>query len=369
MQETQQEMQHPRSSGPDKLLESMQQGMEESRLTAVEIGNLWFAYTSETLAHHLFVYFRKHMENPVIKPLATIMVDESRDELSQLKTIFTREDIPLPRGIAAEDIYLDAPRLFSDNLFIPLVRMMARAGLRFYTLAYTDSTRSDIREYFHQAVKRFLIHTQQAAELMQAKGIPPQPPQMPVPEQVDFVKKQGFMAGFFAKKRPLTALEINNIFFNAKANAFGKALLLGFSQVAQAAPIKQFIIKGENLANKFFTDLNKALQNENITVPPSFDGEVLDSTESPFSDRLMLLFTAFMNTIGLQRYGRGSILAMCQRRDLNAMFARMIMETGALGNEGSKLLIDRGWLEQPPLAPDRQALAEQGSPPPDKQLH
>ncbi len=60
----------------------------------------------------------------------------------------------------------------------------------------------------------------------------------------------------------------------------------------------------------------------------------------------MLFFTSFMNTLGLQRYGRG--LAMCQRRDLNAMFARMIVEAGALANEGSKLLIDHGWLEQPP---------------------
>ena len=136
---------------------------------------------------------------------------------------------------------------------------------------------------------------------------------------------------------------------------------------SQSAEIKRFLVKGKNLANKFFTDLNKTLQNENITVSPSLDGEVTDSTEPSFSDRMMLFYATFMNSLGLQHYGRA--LAMNQRRDLSAMFAKMIIETGILANEGAKLLIDRGWLEQPPLAPDREALIEQESPAPEKQLH
>lgn len=367
MRETQQEMQHPRSGGPDKLLESMQQGMEENRLTAVEIGNLWFAYTHEMLSHHLFNHFWEHMEDPVIEPVLTNLVEVSGSAISRLESIFTEEGAPIPRGIKGEDFNFDAPRLFADNFFVPLLKMMVGAGLQFYAVAYGDSSRPDMREFFRDSVDRLLMHTQQSLELTQTKGTPLPPPHMPVPEQVDFVKKQSFMAGILGKKRPLTVLEINNIFLAAQANALGKALLLGFSQVVQSAEIKRLLVKGNNLANKFFTDLNKTLQNENITIPPSYDGEVVDSTEPPFSDRMMLFYATFMNSLGLQHYGRA--LAMSQRRDLSAMFAKMIVETGALANEGSKLLIDRGWMEQPPLAPDREALIEQGSSTPDRRLH
>ena len=366
MNETQQEMQYS-GNASEMLLNNMPQVMQENRLRSVEIGNLWNSYSYESLSHHIFVYFLQHMKDPTIKPVLTNLVDTSKNFLSLLQSVFTKEGIPVPRGITSEDINLNAPRLFSDNLFIPMLKLMVKAALQFYSLAYSDSSRKDIREFFRDSVDRLLMHNQQAAELMQAKGTPVPPPYMPVPAKVDFVKKQNFMAGFFKNKRPLTALEINNIFYSAQANALGKAILLGFSQVASSTEIKQFIIKGKNLSNQYFTDLNQILLNENITVPPSYDGEVTDSTESPFSDRMMLFYVTYMDSLGLIRYG--TALSMIQRYDLTTMFAKMIVKTGALANDGAKLMINNGWMEQPPLAPDRDALIKQGNKSADERIH
>jgi hypothetical protein len=47
-------------------------------------------------------------------------------------------------------------------------------------------------------------------------------------------------------------------------------------------------------------------------------------------------------------------LSMVQRRDLAAMFAKIMVEVGAYAEDGNNLLIDMGWLEQPPLALDRK---------------
>lgn len=366
MNETQQEMQYS-GNVSEMLLNNMPQVMQENRLTSVEIGNLWYSYNYESLAHHIFVYFLKHMKDPNIKPVLTNLVDASKNVLSLLKSVFIKEGIPIPRGIASEDINLNAPRLFSDNLFIPMLKLMVKAALQFYSLAYSDSSRKDIREFFRDSVDRLLMHNQQAAELMQTKGTPVPPPYIPIPNKVDFIKKQNFMAGFFKNKRPLTALEINNIFFSAQANALGKALLLGFSQVAKSTEIKHFITRGKNLSNQYFADLNKILLNQNITVPPSFDGEVTDSTESPFSDRMMLFYITYMNSLGLQRYGVA--LSMVQRHDLSAMFAKMMVEVGTLANDGAKLMINNEWMEQPPLAPDRDTLIKLGNKSSDKQLN
>lgn len=57
------------------------QETRESRLTAVETGFLWNAYMSESFVHHLFVYFLKHMQDPVIKPVLVNLVDATKDFL------------------------------------------------------------------------------------------------------------------------------------------------------------------------------------------------------------------------------------------------------------------------------------------------
>lgn len=356
MSETGQEIQKSKSSY-EMLLNSVQLDMQEARLTTVEIGALWNAYISESLVHHIFVYFLKHMEDPIIKPTLINLVDATRDFLSLIKSVFVKEGIPVPRGITSGDINMDAPRLFSDSFFVPLLKSMAKVSLQFFALAYTDSSRSDIRKFFRDALDRLVMHNQQAAELMLAKRSPVPPPYIPIPDKIDFVKEQNFLAGFFVDKRPLSVLEISNIFFNAQSNALGKALLLGYSQVARSKEIKQFLIKGKNLSSKYFTDLTKFLLDQNITVPPSYDSEVSGSTESPFSDRMILFHSNFMISLGLQSYGMA--LSVSPRHDLAAMYAKMMAEVGTYADEGAKLMIKNEWMEEPPLAPDRDALARQ----------
>lgn len=350
--ETQQDIQNPRIF--EGLLNTNQHEVQEDRLTSAEIGSLWNAYISESFVHHVFVYFLKHMEDPIIKPTLINLVDATKDFLYLLESVFIKEGIPVPRGITSEDINLNAPRLFSDSFLVPLLKSMAKVSLQFFSLSYIDSTRKDMREFFRDGLDRLVMHNQQAAELMQVKGTPVPAPYIPIPKKVDFVKKQNFLAGFIVDKRPLSVLEINNIFFNAQSNALGKALLLGYSQVAKSREIKQFTTRLKNLSNKYYEDLTKILLYENITVPPNFDGEVLDSTESPFSDRMILYHSNFMLSLGLQSYGTS--MSMSPRHDLAAMYAKMIAEVGVFANEGAKLMIKNKWMEQPPLTPDRDAL-------------
>ncbi len=353
--ETQQEI--PRPSVFEGLINIRQHEVQEDRLTSVEIGSLWNAYMSESFVHHLFVYFLKHMEDPVIKPTLINLVDATKDVLYLLKSVFEKEGIPVPRGFTSEDINLNAPRLFSDTFLIPLLKSMAKVSLQFFSLSYIDSTRKDMREFFRDALDRLVMHNQQAAELMLAKGTPVPPPYIPIPKKVDFVKNQDFLAGFFGDKRPLSVLEINDIFLNAQSNALGKAILLGYSQVVKSTEIKKFITSLLAVSNKYYADLTKILLHENITVPPSMDGEVLDSTESPISDRMILYHSNFMVSLGLQSYGMA--IGMSPRRDLAVMYAKMMAEVGTYANKGAKLMIKNKWMEQPPLAPDRDALQKQ----------
>ena len=66
-----------------------------------------------------------------------------------------------------------------------------------------------------------------------AKGFYIKPPQIPIPEKVDFIKKQNYLNGFFGDIRSLHALEIAHLYDNIENNITSKALLIGFSQVAE----------------------------------------------------------------------------------------------------------------------------------------
>jgi hypothetical protein len=44
--------------------------------------------------------------------------------------------------------------------------------------------------------------------------------------------------------------------------------------------------------------------------------------------------------------------------DLSAGYARFITEILQYGKDGFSIMIERAWMEQPPLAPDRKAMAK-----------
>ncbi|MFB5196362.1 DUF3231 family protein [Neobacillus sp. KR4-4] len=52
--------------------------------------------------------------------------------------------------------------------------------------------------------------------------------------------------------------------------------------------------------------------------------------------------------------------SMGQRRDLTADYARMINEVALIAEDGISinLLIEKGWMEQPPSANDHESLAK-----------
>ena len=70
----------------------------------------------------------------------------------------------------------------------------------------------------------------------------------------------------------------------------------------------------------------------------------------------MLFHIATLLSAALGYYGEA--LSMCQRRDLSADYARMNMEIALIAEDGLNLLIEKGWMEQPPTAADHENLAK-----------
>lgn len=326
---------------------------EAIRLTSTEIGHLWNTYMLESTVHHMFSYFLQHVVDANIKDILEINLHMTNDSLVLLENTFKKAGLHTPRGTISEDVFLTAPRLYSDIFYVLYLNSMSQFALMTYSIAYSQSSRDDIRELFKHYLNRLILVNQQVTELMLKKGIYIRPPFVPTRLEVDFVKKESFLTGFVSDKRPLTVFEITNLFLNAQLNSVGKVLLTGFIQVAKSKKLQKYFIRGKELSSKYYHDLSNILLEEDIAVPPSYAGEVMDSTESPFSEKLMLFHSTWLTSLGLSTYG--TALASVQRRDLTALYVKIMAQVGIYGNNGVKLMIQNEWMEQPPLAPDRKA--------------
>lgn len=63
----------------------------------------------------------------------------------------------------------------------------------------------------------------------------------------------------------------------------------------------------------------------------------------------------WLNGSGIGHYGRS--MGQSPRYDLGLLYIRLTAEIAEFAEEGAKLMIENGWLEQPPQGVDRDQLA------------
>jgi hypothetical protein len=110
------------------------------------------------------------------------------------------------------------------------------------------------------------------------------------------------------------------------------------------------------LAEQQIETFNKILKDEEEigNIPVSM--EVTSSTVSPYSERLIMFLIALTSTTGF--YLIASSLSVSMRPDLITKFSLFMPKIMLYANKGMKIMIKRGWMEQPPLAVDRKSLSQ-----------
>lgn len=332
----------------------------DSGLTTVEIASIWSSYVFESMVHHIFSYFINNTEDKEIKAFIEYCQVDSRLHIHNYMAFFKKENLPVPRGTTSEDINIHAPKLFSDKFYIIYIKNMAKFALTNFAMAYSDCSRPDIRMLFKEHMESLVEVDRLAIEIKQSKNIYVTPPFAEVQSDVDFINdKKEFFAGFFTDKRPLSVLEIRQLFINLHSNAIGEALMKGFSQAASSKDIYNYLQKGEELSSKYYKIFSDIFADEGLDIPPTYEKEVFSVSpeESPFSDRLMLNHAVLLNAYGIGNYALG--MSQSLRRDLMAMYGKIMIEVGMYADKGAELLIKRHWLEQPPLISNDKQLEKQ----------
>jgi hypothetical protein len=171
------------------------------------------------------------------------------------------------------------------------------------------------------------------------------------------VEKQSYLTGFFGEKRPLLAQEISGIYYLLLPNFIAKYLLIGCRQTARATKVQEFMDRGINLIDELIDTMAPILEAEDIPIPTVSDFMVTASTEPTFSDRLIMYNITLLNTCGM--VNAVYMINNSLRHDIKVKFMTVVPAAGNYAEDGINILIENGWLEEPPRTVDRRKLVNE----------
>ncbi|MEH7097388.1 DUF3231 family protein [Neobacillus vireti] len=333
----------------------MAENGKQIRLTAGEIGQLFLQYLNDSSSICILSFFLEKAEDVEIKPLIEFALELSKSHIQKITAILTEEKNVVPNGFnIKEDVDITAPRLYSDSFVLNFLNQMSKVGLTTYSGSVGTSVRNDIRSYYMDCLSETMQLYDKTTDLLLKKGLYIRSPNLPNLEKVEFVKKQWFMLDVIGEKRPLVAAEVDNLFANLQRNSLGVAALTGFSQVAKDKDVKQFFLKGLEVGNKHIKLFRGKLEECKLPAPMGWDSEITNSTAHTFSDKLMMFFTSGLISLSIGYYG--TAVSQSPRGDLGSLYNRLSLEVQMYSEDGANIMIKNRWLEQPPMAADRDEL-------------
>lgn len=332
---------------------------EEDKIdwTSGEIGNLWNIYMANSMARCMFRHFLLNVEDKEIEDCLLAADELSKKILSQLENLFTTEGMAVPQGFLDADVNENAPKLFSDSFYLSYLDMMVKYGALYYSVALPGFSKMDLRHLITDINISTLNLSNKVTEVMLEKGLHVRPPYIPIPSEVSFVEKQSFFNGYFGDKRPLTAMEITHLFLNIQVNAVKTVLVMGFSQVAKHEEVRDYFLRGKKINIKQHNILSQIMYKEELPVSIPSQFMVTESTEAPYSDKLMLFHISNLSSAKVRNFGDS--MAVSTRHDLGATYIRFLMETANFAEDGGNIQIEHEWLESQPGNVDRNLLAKQ----------
>nr|WP_144926587.1 DUF3231 family protein [Paenibacillus bovis] len=329
---------------------------EQVKLTSAELSYLWSTYMADSMSVCVLTYFLKNVEDRQIEKLMAHSIDLSKQHLEKIRQIFAKEEIQVPIGFIEKDVNTKAKRLFTDTFYIKYMKQMTNGGITTYGRVLQHIYRQDIRGFFSKCLTSTVQLYNEITEVLIDKGLDSRPPTIPYPQKKEFVQKQSFLLEGLGRREALTGEEVSQLQFNIETNQIGTSLATAFSQVTGTKKVRDYMLRGKEIALKHISVFGDYLKNNSLPVPMSFDHEVTDSTESPFSDKLMMFHFGLMMYAGIGNYG--AAISASRKSDLVVDFTRLSGEILKYAEDGVNILIANEWLEQPPLAISREELAK-----------
>jgi len=339
---------------PGKMKSRAMDIVDNVPLDATEIAALWNTYVQYSMFICIFKYFSLTAEDNEIRPIMEDALDICHKRVNRVSELFNSEKIPLPIAFSDNDVNMKAPRLFTDAYYLHYMVNANKIAVGINGLSLITSGRADVRDFYHHSINSSVHLYNNTINVMLSKGIYVRPPIITTIRNVDYVKKQNFLGGFLGERRSLLAQEISALHSGIVTNNIGKRMLMGFRQTVSTKQLRKFMDRGIDMANNYIDIFSLSLTQEDVPDPIPWDFMVTDSTTPIFSDKLMMFHTIMITSAGILNYSAS--MATSPRHDLMANYSKALLEVANYLEDGTNVMIDNGWYEEPPRTVDRREL-------------
>jgi hypothetical protein len=314
---------------------------------------------NNSMSFCMLQHMLRHIDDEEIRDGVQLAYDLSSHHFSMLQAIMNEENFALPTGFSAEDVNLNAPKLYSDTFCMMYVNHMAKVGMLQNSASLSLSVRTDIRNHFTSALHDVTNLYNKTTEIAVGKGIFVRAPYIMLPIETDYIDSKKYLNGSnpFSNPRPLNAIEISHLYMNIQTNYIGAKLATSFAQTSQTLRVQEYMLQGKELSNKHVKIFSSALVDNDTIVPGSPDVCITYSTTSIFSDKLMMFHMSFLGAAGIGNYETAA--AASQRNDLVLSYERLSLEIAKYAKDDAYLMLQNNWLEQPPGTKDKDKLAKE----------
>lgn len=320
-----------------------------TKISSAELGALWMTYHKKTMILRLLAHLIEVAEDQEAKGLMSGLWDELHPQVIKMKAMFENEGAVTPDGFTDEDVNLEAPKLWDNGFDIMFSRILKEISMGMYVLHLTMSYRTDVIKIYRKLTEISENYYEKFTQYLLNKGLYTNPTYITMPKSTDYINDRNYAKGtdFFGEKRtPLNTVEFGYLYHSVESNIVGMQLLKGFSQVAKDKDVKKYFTKGAELSKEIISEISKILLENNIQSPSTPGGNLTNSTEAPYSQKMMMFCNYLLSGLSIGSGGFGAGFSL--RNDLqvkNAIFGKDVFE---YQREGIQLMMSKGWLEEPP---------------------
>jgi hypothetical protein len=328
-------------------------------ISGPEVGTLWLTYNEKTLIMRMLEYFIEKSDDQQAKNILGGLWQELNFYVLQMEEIFKDQGMAKPAGYTNEDVNLEAPKLYDNGFDIMFVRILKEVSMGMYTINMNMSYNDKIMQIY----EGLTVVTQKIYKLstlyLLERGILTLPPKVTMPKTTEFIKSKSYMNGFnlFGDKRALNDIELGILHHGIETNNIGLQLITGFAQCAQNKEVKQYFVKGKELAKKQIKVMEEILLDSDVQFAATSGSTVTTSTVAPFSDKLMMHCVYLLNGFGLVGSSFGTFFSL--RNDIAMKSTLLAKDVYFYGQEGIKIKIKNGWFEEPPQMEDRSQIIKE----------
>lgn len=331
---------------------------EKPAITSSELGTLWLTYQQKTMISRMLEYFIEKADDEKAKKIMTDLYREVDPYINRITEIFQTEGAVLPVGFTSDDVNKQVPKLYDNGFDIMFVRLVKEISMGLHTLNITMAYREDIVSIYKELTALTQGVYNACTQYLIEKGMIARSPYVSMPTKVEFVKSINYLDGLslnpFRDERTLNTVEVAHLYHAIETNITGMHMIIGFAQCAHDPEVKRFFLKGAEIAKSIIKELNELLLKDDIQTPAPPGGNATRSTVAPFSDKIMMYCTSLFCSFSMGGNSLGTAFSL--RNDLPAKMTVFMKDIFEYAHEGAILMIQKGWMEEPPQMEERKQL-------------